>query len=246
MPISKKQNDKVPKPQHVKLLEKALAKCQPTPDDPRPTLLFIAGPNGSGKSSLFEAVQQVASGVDFINADLIGKVIANAPAPDQLAQKFADVMREHYLLHPQPFATETVFSDEKGAKLEFLKRAKAAGFRVVMVYVAISSARLSAARVNARVLNGGHAVPLDKLPRRYLASMENARRALRFVETGFVLDNSFDINTQPFRLMAITSHGRVTYQAADLPRYIQPLLPDEQPLVQDEDDPTTQPQPPGT
>lgn len=153
-------------------------------------------------------------------------------------------MREHYLLHPQSFATETVFSDEKGAKLDYLERAKAEDFRVVMVYVAISSAQLSMARVGARVQNGGHAVPLDKLPRRYLASMENCRRALRFVETGIVLDNSFDLATQPFRLMAIMSHGRVTYQADQLPDHIQPLLPDELAPLQGEENPTTSPKSP--
>lgn len=148
--------------------------------------------------------------------------------------------------HHQSFATETVFSDEKGAKTDFLRRAKAAGFRVVMVYVAISSAQQSMARVGARVENGGHAVPLEKLPRRYLASMENCRRALRFVETGILLDNSFDLATQPFRLMATTSNGRVTYQAGQLPNHIQPLLPDEQTPLQGEDDPTKNPKPPGT
>ena len=247
MAPKKKRNDEVPEAHPVnQLLVEALAKCLPTPDDPRPTLLFIAGPNGSGKSSLFELVQQVVTGVDFINADLIGKVFGNSPAPDHLAQKIADLMREHYLLHPQSFATETVFSDEKGAKLDFLKRAEAAGFRVVMVYVTVSSARMSMARVGARVQNGGHAVPLDKLQRRYLASMENGRRALRFVETGILLDNSFDLATQPFRLMATTSNGRVTYQADQLPNHIQPLLPDELTPLQGEDDPTKNPKPPGT
>lgn len=191
-------------------------------------------------------LRQVVSGVDFINADLIGKVFASAPAPDHLAQKIADLMRDHYLSHHQTFATETVFSDEKGAKLAYLQRAEALGFRVVMIFVAIPSAKLSMARVSHRFQNGGHDVPLEKLPRRYLASMENGRRALRFVETGILLENSYDLATQPFRLMATTSRGRVLYQADELPNYIQPLLPDEPPPLDGQADPTTSPKPPGT
>eukprot|EP01035_Chromulina_nebulosa_P058635 gene58635-80298_t len=61
------------------LLATALEKCQPTPDDPRPVLLFIAGPNGSGKSSIFELVRQAVGPHIFVNADLLAKVLPNIP-----------------------------------------------------------------------------------------------------------------------------------------------------------------------
>jgi predicted ABC-type ATPase len=211
--------------QLVEELQKALLKLSAQPDDPRPLLFFIAGPNGAGKSTVFELLKHVIGPIDFINADLLKKIIGGAPAPDLLAQKIADLMREHYLLHQQNFATETVFSDEAGAKLDYLRRAEAAGFRVVLLYICIPSAAFSMARVNARVANKGHAVPMEKLPRRYTASMKNCSRALRFVEHCILFDNTADLTEQPFRIRAITGRGQTLWQSEDLPGYIAALLP---------------------
>lgn len=166
------------------------------------------------------------------------------PAPSEFAQKIADMMRDHYLLHPKTFATESVFSDEVGAKLAFLMQAEAAGFKVVFIYVAIPSPAWSMARVAYRVANGGHPVPQEKLERRYHASLANCQRALRFVETGILLENIYDLDDAPFRTMAITSHGQVEYRADDLPTYLMPLLPDEPPLTA-AGEPTQRPKPPG-
>lgn len=166
------------------------------------------------------------------------------PASSEFAQKIADLMRDHYLLHPKSFATETVFSDEVGAKLSFLMRAEAAGFKVIFIYVAIPTPAWSMARVASRVANGGHPVPPEKLERRFHASLANCQRALRFVETGILLENTHDLDETPFRTMAITSNGKVEYRADDLPDYIAPLLPDE-PQLAAAGEPTKRPKPPG-
>lgn len=230
MPPVKARNVRVPQPPAAnQLLATVLEKCQPTPDDPRPVLLFIAGPNGSGKSSIFELVRQAVGPHIFVNADLLAKVLPNMPAHDEFAQKVADQLREHCLLHHQSFATESVLSDEVGAKPAFLVRAEAQGFHVVFLYVAISSPALSKARVAARVVNGGHSVPPEKLERRYHASLANCKRVLRYAETGILLENSGDFSETPFNTMAITSFGQVEYLAPVIPEYIQPLLPGASP-----------------
>lgn len=196
----------------------------PSEGDTRPVLLFLAGCNGSGKTSFFELLdEQPGRRFTFVNADLIGSIVNGIPGKDRLAQKIADVMRHHMVDERASFATETVFSDEVGAKLKFLREAEEAGFHVVLVFVTLANVHLSRQRVAYRVEHAGHSVPEDRLPRRFVASRENCRRALNFVETGIVLDNSSAIS--PLRLMAIVQKGKTTYQRPKLPAYVMDLLP---------------------
>jgi predicted ABC-type ATPase len=213
----------VPLHDHV-LQQAANAILSPPEGDTRPVLLFLAGCNGSGKTSFFEMLdEQPGRRFTFVNADLIGAVVAAIPAKDRLAQKIADLIRHHMVEEHASFATETVFSDEVGAKLKFLRDAAEAGFHVVFVYVTLANVHLSRQRVAYRVQHGGHPVPEDRLLRRFVASRENCRRALYVVETGIVVDNSSA--THPLRLMAIVRKGEIAYQKPVLPAYVKELLP---------------------
>lgn len=91
--------------------------------------------------------------------------------------------------------------------------------------IGLESAKLSMARVAARVENGGHSVPHEKLARRYAACMANCKEALGFVEVGLVLENSSDLDEAPFQPMALTFKGRIQWQASELPDHIKGLLP---------------------
>ena len=189
---------------------------------------MFAGANGSGKSTLFSLWKP--EGLQFINADELQKVLHAAPAPELLAQKMSDLCREHYVSQTVSFATETVFSDPKGAKLAYLRNAQRLGYRVCLIYVVLASHTLSTLRVQGRVQNGGHSVPLEKLRRRYRQSMKNATKALKFVDFGIVIDNSYGLDSQhlvnrAFRLAAITKSGVISYVADDTPDYVQPILP---------------------
>lgn len=190
-------------------------------------MLFLAGPNGSGKTSLFALLDEHGDqrSFPFINADLIARLATGVPAADHLAQKIADLVREHMLGQRTNFATETVFSDEKGAKLDYLRRAGEAGFRVVMIYVTLATWQLSKMRVEFRVReHAGHDVPAEKLQRRFIASRMNCRRALAQVETSIIIDNS--LRNKPLRPMAVLSRGKLLYRAKQLPPYVEDLLPE--------------------
>lgn len=204
---------------------------QPPDGDDRPLLLLIAGPNGSGKTTLFEALN--ANGqqdIFFINADILAQVVGSAPAADKLAQRVADVMREHFVQQNASFATETVFSDTVGAKLQLLRDARNKGMRIVMVYVTLASWQLSMARVGFRVAeHQGHDVPSDKLPRRFTASADNARAAAAgLVDTAIFVDNSAADRRRSFRPMAVVQNGQTVYLAPNAPGYVKRLLPPDQ------------------
>lgn len=141
-----------------------------------------------------------------------------------MGQRIADVMRKHYVENRESFATETVFSDPEGGKIQFLKDAAQSGYRVVMLAVWIPSVGASIARVRQRVERGGHAVPEDKLPRRYHACMDNIKTALTFVDTAILFDNSGSVDLGP-KPVATLNKGSQTWISANIPNGIEKLLP---------------------
>jgi len=184
----------------------------------RPRLLFLAGPNGAGKSTFYEAFLK-DSGLPFVNADRIAAALG---VSDSEAAAAADAARKQLLAEGVSFITETVFSDPAGAKLQFLRDAIAAGYRVTLHFIGVSSAQLSGARVTQRVRAGGHDVPPERLERRFQQSLANLRQELEFVPEVHVYDNSsFDI---PYRLVLSARAGRTALVAAPLPNWLKPIV----------------------
>lgn len=183
-----------------------------------PRLIFLAGPNGAGKSTFFEIFLK-DTGLPFVNADRIGAALGISDAEAAAA---ADAARVHLLAEGLSFITETVFSDPVGAKLQFLRDAIAAGYRVTVYFIGISSAQLSGARVAQRVRSGGHDVPPERLERRFRQSLENLRQALTFVPEAHVFDNSSSL--VPYRLLLSVRESRTEFLADPLPDWLRPFV----------------------
>ena len=190
-----------------------------------PWLIVLAGPNGAGKSTLFDVFLR-PRGFRFVNADLIARSLPDDESPDLAyrAAELAEIERRALVARRDTFVMETVFSDPVGAKLGFLRDARAQhGYRVAFVYVGLASLALSQARVLQRVAEGGHDVPDTKLRARLPRSLTNATAAFRFVDAGWLLDNG-DAE-HPFRLIATTDAGHVTSLVGDAPLWCRRLLP---------------------
>ena len=86
------------------------------------------------------------------------------------------------------FSQETVFSHP--SKVAALAKAKAAGFRTYLYYVATDSASINADRVAERYALGGHDVPPDKIVARYARSLANLPDAMPHLSRAFFFDNS--------------------------------------------------------
>jgi len=187
-----------------------------------PVLVFLAGSNGAGKSTFFKDYLQPL-GLPFINADEIARVLREASPPakaedvDRLAFEKAEELRHSLMAGRLSFCTETVFSDPQGAKLEFLKEARASGYAVFLVFIGLSDPDLSIARVMQRVEGGGHDIPDDKIRGRYPRTLANLRAAIPIVDEAFLFDNSSD--RDPFRLVAVYSEGQVVRRVDPLPAW---------------------------
>lgn len=188
-----------------------------------PLLLVLAGPNGAGKSTFYELFLR-QTGLRFVNADLIARVIApeDPLAAGYAAAAAAEVERRALLAAHQSFCMETVFSDPMGAKLSLLREAREAGFEVRMIFIGLASVALSEARVVQRVLAGGHDVPSEKLIARYPRTLSNLKRALEGVDALELYDNS-DAE-RPYRLFARAERGAWVERLPPIPAWAEPLF----------------------
>lgn len=192
----------------------------------RPTLCVVAGPNGSGKTTTTVQLLNNEWAIDslYINPDNIAQELFgdwNSPEAVFKAAEHATKLRYECLEQKRDFVFETVFSSAE--KLEFLQKAKEAGFFIRLFYVCTSAPAINVARITQRYLNGGHEVPISKVISRYYKSLINAAEAISFVDRAYVYDNSID-NQLP-RLLYRTTDGRLYKQYVDdIPEWAEMLL----------------------
>lgn len=183
----------------------------------RPTLHIIVGPNGAGKTTLYETrVKQLTAGAEFVNADLLALQTFGHPAstPEESAegQRLADERREALIAQRCSLVTESTFSHP--SKLELIRQAKRAGFRIVIYHVNVEDADLAVARVQARTGEGGHPVPEEKIRKRYAGNRTLIRKAVLEADRALIFDNSS--LDQPHVRVLTFKDGRVTDRAGEL------------------------------
>lgn len=179
----------------------------------QPQLVVLAGPNGAGKST-FYAQHLAKSSLPFLNAD---RFAAQAGVEPHDAGLILDATRDQMIERGLGFITETVFSDPVGAKLAMLQKALDRGYEVTLIFIGLQSPDLCALRIQQRVAEGGHDVPADRIQRRYEASLDNLAKAIAFVPTVKLYDNSSI--AEPHRLVAAFHDGERTFAARAVPRW---------------------------
>ncbi len=155
-----------------------------------PHLLIVAGPNGSGKTTIMRHLRdrlQLDLGV-YVNADDIAATLPSAPDRDLVAQKTAADMRAACLERGDDFTFETVMSHP--SRIDELRRARAAGYRITLVFVGTADPRINLDRVRQRVEEGGHDVPADRIVSRYERTMGLLADAVAQSHRALIFDNS--------------------------------------------------------
>ncbi len=129
-------------------------------------LYLIAGPNGSGKTTLAQEIINENPGIKFLNTDDIER--ENNVRPQVAGRMVLQKMKQLFSAHDS-FIFETTLS----GKNNYIKQAREFGYKIVFVYVLLSSVEQNIARVRQRVALGGHDVPEDVIRRRYYRSLLN-------------------------------------------------------------------------
>lgn len=105
-----------------------------------------------------------------------------------VASVTADLFRQRLLDARATFTLETVMSH--ASKVALLKHAQQLGYRTYLYYIATDDPEINVSRVKTRVQLGGHAVPEDKIVKRYHASLNLLMDAIRHTNRAYIFDNS--------------------------------------------------------
>ena len=188
---------------------------------------MIAGPNGSGKTSITQKFlhHEWAVGTVYINPDQVANEKFgdwNSSEAVLKAANYCEQWREQCLREKVSFVFETVFSAED--KIDFLIRAKEAGFFIRVFFISTSHPAINASRIAKRVMEGGHDVPISKIISRYTKSIINCETIARLVDRLYVYDNSVnDVDAQI--LFRLTCGKLEKMYVDDLPEWAKGIMP---------------------
>ena len=184
-------------------------------------------PNGSGKTSVTQKFlhHEWAEGTIYINPDEVAKNKFgdwNSREAIISAANFCAQWREECLEQKKSFVFETVMSAED--KIDFIIRAKKAGFFIRLFFISTSHPSINASRIARRVMEGGHDVPIPKIVSRYNKSIENCKTVAPIVDRLYVYDNSVDGQDAKIQFR-LTSGELAKVYVDEVPEWAQIILP---------------------
>lgn len=189
--------------------------------EPRPVLIVIAGPNGSGKTTVTKRILQDkwAEGAAYINPDQIAQDEFGDWNSEEAVRKsifYCEEWRERCIREKHSLIFETVLSRDD--KIEYIEKAKRAGFFVRMFFICTASPIINIARVAKRTMEKGHDVPTPKIISRFQKSIANCCIAAKIVDRCYVYDNSEE--SCPARLLFRASDGKlVKTHVSEIPKW---------------------------
>ena len=192
----------------------------------KPVLIVIAGPNGSGKTSVTTKIlkHEWMEDAVYINPDLVAQERFgdwNSPDAIRKAVVYCQEWREQCLAKRKSLIFETVLSADD--KIDFIERAKEAGFFVRLFFVCTESPTINASRIAQRVIKGGHDVPITKIISRYQKSILNCKYIATKVDRTYLYDNSIDDAEQ--KLLIRLSDGLIAKRYVnELPEWAKQII----------------------
>lgn len=127
---------------------------------------------------------------------------------------FSDFLRTEILVSGQTFSFETVMSGKD--KIEFLQKAKKAGYRTYLYFICTDDVIINKDRVFNRIKKGGHPVPEEKVEKRYYRSLDQLLPAIKLTDRAYLFDNS---GTEHKLVAEITNGKDVAFDPSFVPNW---------------------------
>jgi predicted ABC-type ATPase len=128
----------------------------------------------------------------------------------------ADFLHEKLIEVHKTFTLETVMSHPQ--KIKLLERAREAGFRTYLYYVATENPEINLTRVKERVSGGGHGVSAERVTGRYPKSLDNLLQAISVSDRAYMFDNS---GNDSIWFAEITDGDLVEFKGTNVPRWFE-------------------------
>lgn len=137
-------------------------------------IVILGGPNGAGKTTAARTLMpKFPNLVEFLNADEFARAISPGRpehAGFAAGRKMLERMRELIALK-ESFGLESTLSGR--TYLPLLKRCRAEGWRITILYLWLPSPEAAIERVAHRVREGGHGLDSEIIRRRYFSGLAN-------------------------------------------------------------------------
>lgn len=154
-------------------------------------LYIISGCNGAGKTTAsFTILPEILNCREFVNADEIARGISPFK-PESVAIQAGKIMLnriDELLLQNADFAIETTLTTK--SYLNTIKKAKASGYQVTLLFFWLNDVELAIERVKMRVSEGGHDIPEDVIRRRYKKGMQNLQQFTNVADYWIIINSS--------------------------------------------------------
>ena len=158
----------------------------------------------AGLSTVFQTIRIQADTADFSQVRINSYVAA----------VLTDWLRNELIRTGQSFTFETVMSSSD--KLDVFRRARAAGFRTYLYYIATNDPSINVERVQYRTQTGGHDVPSGKINDRYYRSLGLLVDAIRLTDRAYIFDNS---GTERLWLAEVTAGVDLELREEEVPEW---------------------------
>ena len=150
---------------------------------------------------------------------------ADAEIDSYVASALSDFVRHSLIEEKISFTFETVMSSRD--KIEILKKARAAGYRVYVYYVATADPEINIRRVKYRVSQGGHNVPPEKIKQRYERSLELLAEAILASNRAYIFDNSDEGQQDLTQLAEVTEGEEIEIKSDTQPPWFKKYVLDK-------------------
>lgn len=131
---------------------------------------------------------EVFSPFPLLDPDKLTKPLSGSASSPIAAGREVLHLAKEYLARGETFTIETTLSGRN--YLEMMSRARTLGFEIVLVYIGTDNVEINLARIQQRVLAGGHDIPEADVRRRYRRSFENLPTAVQRADHTLLFDNS--------------------------------------------------------